>query len=114
MKLALRRVVGSQNRLGGWMDAVQPFGSETPGKFSTHHNVNAGDREGIRLALALSPIEGLTITPRFVYQKVEMDGWNREDRFNILANPYTTTRPAVTLGDKQFTQIGEPYTDKFQ
>ena len=36
----------------------------------------------------------LTITPRIVYQKVEMDGWNRIDAFNILANPFTTTRPA--------------------
>ena len=35
-----------------------------------------------------------------------MDGWNRIDVFNILANPYTTTRPAVTLGEReQFTQI---------
>ncbi len=109
------RAVGFYNRLEGWTDAVQPFGSETPGKFSIHKNVNAGDREGVRLALALAPVEGLTITPRFVYQKVDMDGWNREDVFNILANPYTTTRPAVNLGtNQQFTQIGEPYSDKFQ
>ena len=109
------RVTSYYNRLAGWTDAVQPFGSETPGKFSLHKNVNSGDREGVRVALALNPIEGLTITPRFVYQKVAMDGWNRTDVFNILANPYTTTRPAVTLGgEKQFTQIGEPYTDKFQ
>ena len=43
-----------------------------------------------------------------------MDGWNRIDDFNILANPYTTTRPAVTLGERrQFTQIEEPFTDDF-
>ena len=48
----------------------------------------------------------LTITPRIVYQRVKMDGWNRSDEFNILANPYTTTRPAVTLGERrQFTQL---------
>ena len=35
-----------------------------------------------------------------------MDGWNRIDAFNILANPFTTTRPAVDLGEReQFTQI---------
>ena len=28
--------------------------------------------------------------------EVKTDGWNRIDAFNILANPYTTTRPAVT------------------
>ena len=34
--------------------------------------------------------------------------------FNILANPFTTTRPAVTLGDReQFTQLEEEFTDDF-
>jgi iron complex outermembrane receptor protein len=43
-----------------------------------------------------------------------MDGWNRIDAYNILANPFTTTRPAVTLGEReQFTQIEEPFTDDF-
>src|SRR4029453_15989784 len=43
-----------------------------------------------------------------------MDGWNRIDAFNILANPYTTTRPAVTLGEReQFTQLEEKFTDDF-
>ena len=43
-----------------------------------------------------------------------MDGWNRIDVYNILANPFTTNRPAVTLGDReQFIQIREPYTDKW-
>jgi iron complex outermembrane recepter protein len=43
-----------------------------------------------------------------------MNGWNRIDAFNILANPYTTSRPPVTLGERQlFTQIDEPFTDDF-
>ena len=68
----------------------------------------------MRAALRLAPNDKLTITPRLVYQNVEMDGWNRIDDFNILANPYTTTRPAVRLGERQlFTQIDEPYTDEF-
>ena len=97
------------------MDAVHPLGSQAPGKFSIEKNVNSGDREGARIALEIAPSENLTITPRFVYQKVAMEGWNRVDEFNILANPYTTTRPPVTLGGKkQFTQINEPLTDKFQ
>ena len=55
-----------------------------------------------------------SITPRVVYQTVRMDGWNRIDAYNILANPYTTSRPAVTLGERQlFTQIHEPFTDDF-
>src|SRR5687768_6357707 len=52
--------------------------------------------------------------PRLVYQKVEMNGWNRHDAFNILANPFTTGRPAVTLGEReQFTQLEEEFTDDF-
>ena len=36
------------------------------------------------------------------------------DIFNILANPFTTTRPAVTLGEReQFTQLEEQFTDDF-
>jgi len=43
-----------------------------------------------------------------------MDGWNRIDSYNILANPYTTTRPPVTLGERElFTQIPEPFTDDY-
>jgi hypothetical protein len=43
-----------------------------------------------------------------------MDGWNRIDDYNILANPYTTTRSPVTLGERQlFTQIPEPFKDDY-
>ncbi len=108
------RVAAYYNRLAGWMDAVQPYGSLTPGAFTVENNVNSGDREGVRVALEIAPNDQLTITPRFVYQKVAMEGWNRIDNYNILANPFTTTQPAVTLGDRQlFTQINEPTTDKF-
>jgi iron complex outermembrane receptor protein len=104
---AALRFAGYADRFGGYTDAVQP-------NFSVKKDVNTGDREGVRMALEIAPNENLTITPRFVYQNVSMDGWNREDVFNILANPYTTTRPPVTLGDRQiFTQIDEPFTDKF-
>ena len=54
------------------------------------------------------------MTPRVIYQELSMDGWNRIDDFNILANPYTTTRPAVNLGERElFTQFEEPTTDEF-
>jgi hypothetical protein len=76
--------------------------------------VNTGDRTGVRAALKIAPNENFSITPRLVYQTVEMDGWNRIDVFNILGNPFTSTRPKVTLGERQqFTQIGEPFTDDF-
>jgi iron complex outermembrane receptor protein len=104
---AALRIAGYYDRLAGWMDAVQP-------DLRIKKDVNTGDRTGVRASVLIAPTDQLTITPRFVYQKVKMDGWNRIDIFNILANPYTTTRPKVTLGDRKlFTQIKEPFTDKF-
>ena len=103
---AALRMAAYYNRLAGWTEAVQPDLSIKP-------NVNAGDRLGVRLALEIAPIENLTITPRFAYQKVAMDGWNRIDEYNILANPFTTSRTPVTLNNQIFTQIDEPFTDKF-
>jgi iron complex outermembrane receptor protein len=104
---AALRVAGYGDHTGGYMDAVQP-------NLSVKKDVNTGDRAGVRASIEIAPDEHLTITPRFVYQNVKMDGWNRIDVFNILANPYTTTRPKVTLGDRElFTQINEPFTDKF-
>jgi iron complex outermembrane recepter protein len=104
---AALRVAAYYNRLGGYIDAVQP-------DFSVKKDVNTGDRTGVRAAIKIAPNDRLTITPRILYQEVGADGWNRIDAFNILANPYTTTRPPVTLGPReQFTQIGEPFKDKF-
>ena len=101
------RVAGYSNRLGGWMDAVQP-------NLKVNQDVNGGERTGLRAAFRIDPSGRFSVTPRVVYQDVRMDGWNRIDAFNILANPYTTTRPAVTLGPRQlFTQMDEPFTDKF-
>ena len=104
---AAGRLVVYHNQLAGYMDAVQP-------DFSVDENVNTGARTGVRAALRFSPSEAFTITPRIIVQQVEMDGWNRIDAYNILANPFTTTRPPVTLDERQlFTQIEEPFTDDF-
>ena len=101
------RVVGYGNRIGGFMDAVQP-------NLQLDDDVNSSDRNGLRAALRLVPSERLSITPRVVYQKATADGWNRIDVYNILGNPYTTTRPAVTLGERElFTQLNEPFSDEF-
>lgn len=104
---AAGRVALYYNQLGGYMDAVQP-------DLSVDKNVNTGTRTGLRAAVRFEPNPRLAITPRVVYQTVRMDGWNRIDAFNILANPYTTSRPAVTLGERElFTQIPEPFTDNY-
>jgi iron complex outermembrane receptor protein len=104
---AALRVAGYYDRFGGYMDAVQP-------DLSVDEDVNTGNRTGVRAAITIAPNDQLSITPRVVYQEVEMDGWNRIDVYNILANPFTTTRPAVDLGERElFTQIDEPFTDEF-
>ncbi len=101
------RITAYHTAFGGFLDAVQP-------DLSVAEDVNSGERTGARWALRFEPNEKVTVTPRVLYQELSMDGWNRIDDFNILANPYTTTRPAVNLGERQlFTQIDEPTTDEF-
>jgi iron complex outermembrane recepter protein len=104
---AAMRVVAYYTRYGGFTDAVQP-------NLSVNEDVNDGFRAGGRLAFRFQPNDRLSITPRLVYQEVEINGWNRIDDYNILANPFTTTRPAVRLGERSvFTQMEEPFTDEF-
>jgi iron complex outermembrane receptor protein len=105
---AAGRVAAYYNRMGGYMDAVQP-------DHSVKEDLNTSDRSGVRAAMVMAPTARLTITPRVVYQAVNADGWNRHDSYNILANPYTTSRTAVTLGPRElFTQIPEPFSDRFK
>jgi iron complex outermembrane recepter protein len=104
---AASRFAAYYTRYGGFIDAVQP-------DLSVKKAVNGGDRAGARWSIKVQPDENFSFTPRILYQEVKMDGWNRADAYNILGNPFTTTRPAVKLGPyEQFTQTGEPYTDKF-
>jgi iron complex outermembrane receptor protein len=104
---AAARVVGYHSEFGGFQDAVRK-------DYTVTRNVNSGNRSGGRIAVRIVPNEKLTITPRFVFQNVRMNGWNRTDTFNILANPYTTTRPDVTLGGRRlYIADNEPYNDNF-
>ncbi len=104
---AALRIASYYTHLAGYIDAVQP-------DLTVKEDVNEGFRTGVRAAVRIAPSERLSITPRIVYQRVGTDGWNRADAFNILANPFTTTRPAVTLGERQqFTQLEEDFTDDF-
>jgi iron complex outermembrane receptor protein len=101
------RAVGYYSRIAGFIDGVRP-------DLSLDENVNTGNRFGGRVAITLAPNDRFTITPRIVYQRMETDGWNRVDEYNILANPFTTTRPAVTFGEReQLVQLQEDFTDDF-
>jgi iron complex outermembrane recepter protein len=100
------RAVGYYTRYGGFVDALREGGGVT-------EDVNSGERYGGRIALTFAPNDDLSITPRVVYQKVATDGFNRQEIYNLYANPYTTTRPPVTLGERQqFLQLREAFVDE--
>jgi iron complex outermembrane receptor protein len=101
------RIAAYYTQYGGFIDAVQP-------DLSVSDDANGGHRAGARAAFLFQPNDRLSVTPRLLYQQIEMDGWNRIDAYNILANPFTTSRPKVTLGGRrQFTQLDEEYSDEF-
>lgn len=104
---AALRVAAYTSAIPGFIDAVQPGGS-------IRRDVNGGSRTGFRAALRIEPNDSVVITPRIIYQDVDIDGYNRTDVWNMLANPYTTTEPAITLRDRQqYTQLTEKFQDEF-
>jgi outer membrane receptor protein involved in Fe transport len=101
---AAMRLVAYATHYGGWVDALGPGGGK---------DVNKGDRTGGRLAFTFQPNANLTITPRLIYQKVTADGFNRQDEFNLYANPYTTTVAPTTFEDnQQYLLQREKFEDK--
>ncbi|HWW33160.1 MAG TPA: TonB-dependent receptor [Steroidobacteraceae bacterium] len=111
------RLVAYEHHLAGFIDAISPFGpagGDKPAGFTINRAINSGDRSGARLSFLIKPSNELSITPRIVFQKLETNGYPRVDLYNILANPYTTTQPAVTIGDRQqYRQQGDGLTDDF-
>ena len=104
-KLALR-AVGYDTEYAGFIDALGEGGKRK-------NNVNDGYRRGGRLSLLFKPTDEISITPRVVYQKIHADGFNRQEAFNLFANPNTTTRPAITLGEReQYLLLDESFDDK--
>ncbi len=100
------RAVGYYTRYGGFIDAIREDGS-------VDKDVNSGERYGGRLALTFEPSTNVSITPRVIYQKVTADGFNRQEVFNLYANPFTTTRPTVTFNEReQFLLLREAFEDE--
>ncbi|MGI8942852.1 MAG: TonB-dependent receptor [Qipengyuania sp.] len=98
------RAVAYYTQYGGFIDALGPVGGE---------DINGGQRYGGRIALRVGNGEGFSITPRVVYQKVEADGFNRQEVYNLYANPFTTTRPAIQLGEReQYLLLRESFEDE--
>jgi iron complex outermembrane receptor protein len=88
------RLVGYATEYAGFIDALGENGTKS-------EDVNGGERKGARVALKWAATDNLTITPRFIYQEVESDGFNRQEVYNLFANPHTTTRPAIQLDDRE-------------
>lgn len=107
-QVAAIRLVGYYNEQAGFIDSVYP------GR-AVREDVNSGERTGARVSVLFQPSDNISITPRFVYQKLETDGYPRIDVYNILGNPFTTTEPAVDPGERgQVTQFREGIDDEFR
>lgn len=105
------RAVGYYTQFGGFIDALREGGS-------VDEDVNSGERFGGRLAVTFAPTETITITPRILYQEVEADGFNRQEVFNLFANPFTDPaapggRAPVTFDEReQFLLLDERFKDE--
>ncbi|BFM14219.1 TonB-dependent receptor [Maricurvus nonylphenolicus] len=103
---AALRVVAYTTEYAGFIDALGEGGAKDD-------DVNDGNRTGGRVTLTWEPTDNLTITPRIVFQEIDMEGFNREEIFNIYANPYTTTRPAIDLDEReQYLLVDESFEDE--
>ena len=110
--VAALRVVGYFQRYGGFIDALSDDASAPLG-VSITDDVNSGERIGGRASLLWQPHENVSITPRFVYQEITTNGFNRQEVFNLFANPFTTTRAAVTFNERgQFLRLDEEFADR--
>lgn len=102
---AALRLVGYTNVQPGFIDALTNNGVD--------RDVNEGSNNGVRAMLKIEPGSLVSITPRIVYQEIEADGFNRQEEFNLFANPFTTTRPAIRLGKReQFLLLSERFEDR--
>jgi iron complex outermembrane receptor protein len=103
-KVAMR-AVGYYTKYAGFIDARLEGGGRKK-------NVNDGTRAGGRLSLLFQPTDNISITPRIVYQEIRADGFNRQEVFNLFANPNTTTRAPVRLGEReQHLLLNESFAD---
>ncbi len=98
------RLVAYGTRYGGFIDAQKEGGV-------LDEDVNDGTRHGGRISLLWEPTESLSITPRVIYQNIDLGGFNRDEVFNLFANPYTV--PPTPLGDReQFLLLDEAFEDE--
>ena len=101
---AALRAVGYLTNYAGFVDAIGPAAGK---------DINDGQRYGGRISVLIEPTDNLRITPRVIYQKVESNGFNRSEIWNLYANPQTTTVPAYTFKEnQQYLKLREKFTDE--
>jgi outer membrane receptor protein involved in Fe transport len=99
------RLIGYTTEYAGFIDARLEDGS-------IKEDVNGGNRTGARAALTFGG-DNWSLTPRVVYQELTTDGFNRQEQFNLYAQPHTTTRPPVQLGERQqHLLLDEEFSDE--
>ncbi len=98
------RAVVYETHFGGFVDAVGPAGGK---------NINDGNRFGTRVSLLWQPVPELKITPRIVFQRVETNGFNREEHYNLYDNQFTTGAGGSDLGRRTiFLMLPEKFRDQ--
>jgi len=108
--LAMRAVV-YRTEYGGYIDALRNDGT-------VDEDVNSGSRTGGRVSFTFKPSDNVTFQPRIIYQEIDTDGFNRQEVFNLYANPYTDAsaengRAPVALGERQqFLMLDEGFSDE--
>ena len=101
---AAMRAVAYYTKYAGFIDAIGPAGGD---------DINDGKRYGGRLAFLWEPTEDLSITPRVVYQKIETDGFNREEFYNLYENQFTSPSAPGGPGKRaQYLKMREAFEDE--
>jgi outer membrane receptor protein involved in Fe transport len=113
--VAAVRIVGSYSLDAGWIDRVVIAPGEFPAANGTtrgnvlaapvaadYHDANDVERSTIRLSAVIKPIEGLSISPSFFYQKLRAGGL-----------PYIDSDPGTDAHYQPF-DVSEKYSDEFK
>src|SRR3546814_21120894 len=74
-------------------------------------DVNDGERYGGRIAIKIEAGDSVTLTPRVIYQKIEVDGFNRQEVFNLFHNEFQTN-PQTFDEREQFLLLREAFEDE--
>ncbi|MFM5923615.1 MAG: TonB-dependent receptor, partial [Novosphingobium sp.] len=99
-KTALR-VVGYGEHFAGFINAIGPAAGK---------NINDGKRWGFRAALRWEPAPGLVITPRAIHQDIRVNGFNRQDVYNLYYNPLISASD-VLPERTQYLKLPEEFHD---